>query len=183
MNIIQSAFGHYEATGNPADAQLVSGHSFGTETGEHSVNRALAEKIATWADGRLIAVDETLAKAFTRDMPKIHTVIEGDITDTRGNGLGTWGTLERTKQVMDGKGMETALLVAQAHHVGRVAMQAHKLGIQTVIPEGLPRKFEPTSEQWWTRSGALWVPREIAGWYLKLRFQKPSDDQRTGTGG
>jgi len=176
MSIVRSALGHYEASGNPAHAQLISGHSFGTQTGEHSVNRALAEKIAAWASERLIVVDEMLAKAFTRDMPKIHSVIEGEITDTQGNGLGTWGTLERTKRLMDGKGLETALLVAQAHHVGRVAMQAEKLGMHTVVPEGLPQGFEPMSAQWWTRSQSLWVPREVAGWYVKLRWQEPPQD-------
>jgi hypothetical protein len=67
--------------------------------------------------------------------------------------------------------LHTALMVGQAHHIGRVAMQAKKLGIPSVIPANLPDRFDPESGQLWTRSLGMWLPREIIGSFW-LRVQK-----------
>lgn len=84
---------------------------------------------------------------------------------------GSWGILVEAKEYMDDNNLSRPMMAAQAYHVGRVAMQARKLGMtDIVIPEGLPRNFDLTSEQPWTRSLGAWVPREIIGSFV-LRSQ------------
>lgn len=170
MSILKSALGHYESTGNPADAELLIGHSFGTLTGEGSVNRALATFILEHADGRPIVADRTLVDAFPgRDADVAH-VVEGPISNATGQGVGSGGTLLAAQAFMEEHGLSKALMVAHACHVGRVVMQAKKLGIDSIVPDGLPAHFDRNSEQLWTCSLGLWVPREVIG-SLVLRAQ------------
>lgn len=161
MNIIQSAFGRYEVTGSPSEGECVVGHSFGTLTGEGSVNRLLADYIDFHAEGRPIVADRMLADAF--DHTAIDEVVEGQISNGVGQGVGSWGTLLSAKEFMAREGLNTALMVGQAFHIGRISLQADKLSMVTVIPAGLPTNFDPESEQRWTRSKSMWVPREVLG--------------------
>lgn len=170
MNIVSSAFGRYEAVGNPADADLVIGHSFGTMTDEQSVNRALADFIQESADGRPIVADRTLVDAFPGRDDDVDHIVEGQITNTVGQGVGSWGTLVEAHDFMERADLHRPLMVGQAFHIGRVVMQARRLGIDSIVPADLPRQFEPRSEQPWTRSLGLWLPREILG-SLVLRKQ------------
>ncbi|MEO6513913.1 MAG: hypothetical protein ABIR37_04485 [Candidatus Saccharimonadales bacterium] len=172
MNIVRSAFGYYETTGNPQDADVVIGHSFGTLTDQTSANYALAEFIAEHAQGRPIVADKMLADAFTPDMPKVNRMVEGEISNTFGKGTGTWGTLLRARAYMEGKGLHHPLMVAQAFHIGRVVMQAQteKIGMDPIVPANLPRNFDSESKQIWTRSLTLWIPREVFGSFV-LRDQ------------
>lgn len=40
--------------------------------------------------------------------------------------------------------------------------------MEPIVQSGLPYEFDPKSTQFWTRSLALWAPREIVGMaYLK----------------
>lgn len=170
MNIVCSALGHYETIGNPADADVVIGHSFGTSTDEASVNRALADFILQHADGRPIVADRTLVDAFPAGGRDVKRIFEGPVSDSLGQGAGSWGALVDAKVYMDGKGLRSALMVAQAHHIGRVVMQAKKLGIESIVLPDLPARFDPSSEQRCTRSLGMWVPREVLG-SLVLRSQ------------
>lgn len=163
MNILESALGHYEISGHMGDADVIVGHSFGTHTGEGSVNRYLAEYILENEDGRPIVVDRNLADAFPSDVDKISRVAEGQASGATGGGVGTWGTLLEAKDFMKERKLERPLMIAQACHIGRVAMQAQKLGMDAVIPANLPTSFDAESDQIWTRSKMLWVPREVIG--------------------
>jgi hypothetical protein len=165
MNIVSSAFGHYEASGVPDEADVVVGQSFGTSTGRGSANRSLAAYIENVAGDRPILADRTLVDAFC-DPGRVDEVVEGAVSNTTGTEGGSWGILLRTKQFMEDNKLESQLLVAQRFHVGRVAMQAARLEIPTVIPHDLPDVFDHKSEQWWTRNKALWVPREIIGSFV-----------------
>lgn len=170
MNILESALGHYEMRGYMGDADVVVGHSFGTLTGEDSVNRYLAEYILENEAGRPIVVDRNLADAFPSDVDKISRIAEGPVSDLAGGGVGTWGTLLVAKDFMKEHGLERPLMVAQACHIGRVAMQARKFAMNAVIPADLPTNFDAESGQIWTRSKKLWVPREVIG-SLVLKVQ------------
>ena len=162
MNILKSALGHYETKGRIEDADVIVGHSFGTLTDEMSVNRELAEYILDRVDGRPIVVDRNLADAFP-DEHHIDLVVEGQVSDARGNGVGTWGTLIEAKEFMKTHELSKPLMIAQAYHIGRVAMQAQKLQMDSIIPEKLPTRFDKQSAQVWTRSRNMWVPREVIG--------------------
>jgi len=171
MDIIyRSAIGRYETAGNITDADVIIGHSFGTSTHRDSPNGALAQFILDHDDGQPIVVDRTLADAFPRST-LIDVIVEGAVSNTIGTVGGSWGTLVRAKEYMDTTELSQPLMVAQAFHIGRVAMQAKKIGMNNVIiPEELPEIFDPESEQLWTRSLGLWVPREVLGSFV-LRSQ------------
>ena len=162
MNILKSALGHYETKGRIEDADVIVGHSFGTLTDETSANRQLAEYILDHVDGRPIVVDRNLADAFPGDH-RIDLVVEGEVSDARGNGVGTWGTLIEAKGFMETHELSKPLMIAQAYHIGRVAMQAQKLQMDAIIPGNLPTRFDRESAQPWTRSRTMWVPREVIG--------------------
>jgi len=170
MNIIESAFGKYEKSGDVANADTIVGNSFGTSTHPDSPNGAIAQYILNIEDGRPIVVDRTLAEAFPKST-QLDVVVEGAVSNTVGSVGGSWGILVSAKEYMDETKLSHPLLVAQAFHVGRVAMQAEKIGMKNIIvPENLPRVFDIHSEQKWTRSLGMWVPREVIGSFV-LRSQ------------
>lgn len=165
MSIISSALGRYEPEGNPRDADVVVGHSFGTSTDPESVNRELATMVALYASEENLptVADRNLVNAMPPKSRDVDLVVEGQVSNTIGQGVGTWGTLLATKQFMEQEGLKSALMIGQAHHIGRIAMQASKLGITSILPKNLPKQFDPESSQRWTRSLGLWLPREILG--------------------
>lgn len=163
MNIVRSALGHYEPVGNPETADCVVGHSFGTEIGRGSVNRSLAEFILAHNEDGPIIADRMLADAFPKGLRQVDEVVEGPISDTVGRGVGSWGTLVHAKSFMEQLGLKEPLMVAQACHIGRVVKQSSRLGMAPIVPAGLPAGFDKDSEQIWTRSRALWLPREVFG--------------------
>lgn len=171
MNIIRSALGHYEVSGNPSEADCIIGHSFGTSIGETSINRMLSDFIENYADGRPIVADRMLVNAFPSRDEDVDCVVEGAISNGAGQGVGSWGTLVEAKAFMEREDLKAALMIGQAHHIGRVVMQAKKLGITSIVPANLPNNFDPESEQRWTRSVGMWLPREIIGSFV-LRAQK-----------
>lgn len=163
MNMLRSAFGNYAPVGNANEADIISGHSFGTVVEKGSVNYALAQFILETSQGRPITADRMLVDAFPRGEKDVDLVIEGPVSNTTGQGVGSWGTLVETKEFMESIGLDKPMIVAQAHHVGRVAMQARKLGLTPIVPVGLPTHFDANSEQRWTRSAGWWIPREVLG--------------------
>ena len=170
MNTIKSAFGKYEISGKPAGADIIVGNSFGTSTHLESSNAAIARFILANEQGQPIVVDQTLADAFPQSR-LLDVVVDGAVSNNIGTVGGSWGILVEAKEYMANNNLSHPMIAAQAFHVGRVAMQAEKLGMMNiVIPEGLPRGFDPSSEQPWTRSLGAWVTREIIGSFL-LRAQ------------
>lgn len=169
MNIILSALGRVETTGMPSEGDIIVGHSYGTTHEPGSANNMLGLYIAEYAEGRPIFVDRNLADALPEGIVA-DEIEEGEISTGTGGNTGTWGAWLHAREFMRQNGLETALVVAQRCHVGRVALQACKLGIPTVIPPGLPDVFDKHSDQWWTRSKTLWVPREVLGSFM-LRKQ------------
>jgi hypothetical protein len=73
---------------------------------------------------------------------------------------GTAGELLQAKAFMLRKDYRTAIIVAHAFHVARVARMAKKLDIVAEIPDGLPKVFDPESAQKWTQSREKWLKRE-----------------------
>lgn len=169
MNILESALGQYEITGNKTDADIIVGNSFGTSTHPLSPNGAIAQFILDNEHGQPIVVDRTLADAFPQSR-LLDIVVDGAVSNTVGSVGGSWGILLEAKEYMEEEGLTHPLMAAQAFHVGRVAMQATKLGMENiVVPKGLPRNFDVGSEQPWTRSLAAWVPREVIGSFVLRR--------------
>jgi len=165
MSLLGSALlGRYEA-GDSSQADCIIGHSFGTLTSAQSVNAALAKTalVAGYSADKPLLADYVFAEALPADSPKPQLVVLGPLSTVLGSGTGTWGTLLSAREYMKYHELTKPLLIAQAFHVGRVAMQATKLGMQPILPPNLPRRFEAESAQPWTRSRLFWMPRELGG--------------------
>jgi len=162
----------YEAQGDIAEADCLIGHSFGTSIDAGSVNHQLAEVMLQNADGRPMIADRTLVDAFPNGNTHMAHVVEGAVTNIKAQGVGTWGTLVEAQRYMEENGLNQAMMVAQAYHISRVVKQAAKLGMSSIVPNGLPTDFDKESDQIWTRSPYLWIPFNALGsLILKRRGQ------------
>lgn len=164
MNIIGSALGHYEVQGDPAKADVLIGHAFGTIVDEFSVNHEIAELMLMYADGRPIIADPTLTSAFP-DPECVTYTPDVTIANTFGAGGGTWATNVQAKEYMDEHDLKLAIMFGHARHIGRAAMQGRRrLGLHSVLLPGMPRQMVHNDPiQPFVRKEALWVPREIIG--------------------
>jgi hypothetical protein len=161
--------GNYVSQGDPSDADCVIGHEFAfRKNGFGRVNEQLADFIAK----RYVRTDlplflnRNIAGALNEIEPDVEpaAVFTGESSNlTATHGEGTWGELRQAKALMDANSLERPILVAQAYHVGRVALQAIKQGIEPIVPEGLPSDFDPESEQIWPRNQLLWGVHELLG--------------------
>jgi hypothetical protein len=162
----------YEPIGNVKSADCLIGHSFGTTVDPGSTNEQLALQMIDLQNGRPMIADRTLVDAMPGGDMRMAHIVEGDVTNIKAQGVGTWGTLVEAHQYMEEHNLISPLMVAQAFHIRRVVKQAAKLGISSLVPEGLPTAFDKRSEQPWTRSAALWIPFNTLGsLMLKKRGQ------------
>jgi hypothetical protein len=168
MNTMRGAVaGNYAYYGNREDADCVIGFSFGTNTNPEGVNAQLASQAMSYGQGpwKPVMMERMLVNSLYPYGPQPAYSIEGSISNARSSeGLGTWGVLKIAHKIMKERKLERPLIVAHAFLADRVATQANKQGMQSiVVPEGLPRQFDRDSEQVWTRSCLLWIPREVIG--------------------
>lgn len=173
-NIFTSAIGKYETVGAIENADCIIGHSFGTITDKNSVNAEIARYILG-LNPLPTLVDRTLANAFPAypdGIEQIAAIAEGPVSNTVGQGVGAWGALQEAQEYMSAHNLSKPILVAHACMVGRLAAQTRhrSFTMEAIVPPDLPRNFEPKSEQLWTRTQALWVPREVIG-SVVLRMQ------------
>lgn len=173
MNLIRSAAtGNYQVIGNPKNADSVIGFSFGAREKEPGlVNDKLAQFVLDrYAKNSMsLIMQHEIADAFPDAIEKPDKIIYGELSTNSGKGLDSYGVLEQASEYMLKNGLERPILVAQAHHIGRAAIQAAMFfGSNIVVPEDLPKDFDPESLQLWTRNKYLWMLREMAGMgYLK----------------
>lgn len=106
------------------EADCVIGHSFGSSTHAGSVNHQLAEIMVAIAGNRPMIAGRTLVDALPDGDNLMAHVVEGQRTNIRAKGVGTWGTLVGAQRYMDTHGLGLPLMVAQAYHIGRVVRQA-----------------------------------------------------------
>jgi hypothetical protein len=168
MSVVKSLFGSYEIIGDPNDADCVMGHSFGTDTSEHSVNRQLVDIMKQYADGIPVIADRMLVQADPEGEKVYAHIIDGQITKMDGQS-GTGKALVNAKAYMDKNGLTKILMVAQKYHVDRVVRQASKLGIQSLVPPELPGQFDRRSKQFWTKNRLLFIPLNLFA-YVKLKM-------------
>lgn len=174
LQVVKSAItGHYTPQGKIEDADSLITQDFGRRErkGDEAVdpvNMAIAQfaiDILTQKDMPSIMQTES-ATAYNALSRKTASKI---ITESRKKSqayLDSWEVLSQAKEYMDEYGLESPVIVAQAHHIGRVALMAVKLGIKPIIPKGLPNGFDNYSAQWWTRTNSLWMAREVPGLYV-----------------
>lgn len=158
---------HCSSSADLARADFVIGHEFAapeTEGENGVVNEAIAEIIAERYAGKRIYAAETIARAIRVIAPEIELagVFEGVSSDTTASQGGSWGELQQAK-AMAGDDLRNPILVGQANHMSRVALQARKADLDPLLPAGLPTMFDPDSSQWWCRGPLRWTAREIPG--------------------
>ncbi len=156
----------YEAQGNPADADCLVGHSFGSSIGNGSVNHQLGVMLLSLAESRPLIADRTLVNALPDGDSHMAHIVEGPTTNMRAQGVGTWGTWLGAQQYMEEHELDKPMVIAQAYHLPRVVRQGAKLRITSIVPENLPTDFDKESDQLWTRSPYLWVPINALGSFL-----------------
>jgi hypothetical protein len=172
-NLIRGALtGEYEPRGSVADADCAIGQSFGSSPdGIGLVNDRMAQFVDSDLPARLyLLMQQEIANALEDQGSNANFVIKGDPSTAVGGQLDSWGVLSQAQQHMMERGLNRPVLVAQAHQIGRLTMQAIRLGMDPIVPEGLPTDFDPESTQFWTRNRTLWSIREAVGIpYLRLR--------------
>lgn len=85
-----------------------------------------------------------------------------DLT-TLGRSRGTKSELLQALDYMEKHDLHSPVLIGQANHIGRIALQAENLGINPIVPVGLPEMFDPGSAQPWTQGPIAWAIREAIG--------------------
>jgi hypothetical protein len=166
--------GNYEKRWHdPHSLDCIQVHSFGTDISPQGVNSALAHYALherTWNPLPLLA-DRVAAEALKALPDEIDNliVVGGHIGDgIRSERPGTWGALVAMKEIMDQQGWNNPELVGHAHHIGRITIQALKLGMDPRVPSLLPNQFDRSSGQVWTRRRIFWIPYEFAA-TIKLK--------------
>ncbi len=167
--------GKYQPTAEWATPDIVSLHEFGVLLGGRPgrVMYALARVAVAMRDGSgnsLPIVGTPVAQAAVEAVSDgkfsiaAEHLVDRNSTDFSGRGTGTRGELQKLREVMDAEGKRLPVLVGQAHHIGRIALQAEEalIGDYMVSPD-LPTDFEPGSAQPWTRGLASWAMREFVG--------------------
>lgn len=169
--LYEAVTGNYRIFGNPFDMDCIIGLSFGTSETPTSPNGQLARYAvdAAMYDTPLI-LEKGIVNALPPFSPKPAMVYDGAVSDTLNTQGGSWGVLKQAKEYMDEEGLANPMLVAQAFHVPRVIREAFNLGMNPIVPPGLPRDFDTKApKQWWTRSQQQWALREpIGAAYLAL---------------
>jgi hypothetical protein len=159
-----------------ADSVIVSEFAVNKIPGQPGiVNEALAQFVTERYANLPTFMSPTVAEAMEIADPDFvpEEVFKGKISaGTLALSGGSWQEMSQAKQMLAERGLSHPILVGQAFHVGRVALQARKLGLDTLLPPGLPKSFDPSSSQWWCRNRAFWPCRELPGRiYLYLKGQ------------
>ena len=153
----------YEPVGAIEDADSLVGLSYGTSTHPRSPNYEIGQRMLVYADGRPLIADRTIVDAIPGGDQHMAHIVEGEVTNIKAQGVGTWSILKSAKLFMDEQGFQKPALFAQAWHMRRVIKQARLLQIDPIVPADMPTSFDTQSEQIWTRSLYLWLPFNALG--------------------
>jgi hypothetical protein len=162
---VQAWSGRYTPRGDPRQADCILGFAFGRLGGESKVRPGLSnEQLATIARKHFPCLPAILqwevADAYPPGGPG-PLILRIDQHRQPGRYLDTRELAEQARFLMAQRGWKRAVLLAQGHHVPRALRVCRRLGIDTVLPEGLERiAFCPGSSQPWTRSAGAWYRRE-----------------------
>lgn len=159
----------------PKDAECVIGLSFGHRLSSDNKmqpgtsNQDLAAFIVRRYPDKPLLLQHEIAESL-QSMSSLRPALS--VGPKENHYLDSRDVLIEAKEYMNRMGLASALLVAQSHHAPRVRLIAEKLGVTTIVPDGLPDTWDSLSAQWWTRSKLLWNVREpatfvhhkLAGW-------------------
>jgi uncharacterized SAM-binding protein YcdF (DUF218 family) len=179
LDLMTQAFtGHYHAHGEVSEADCVIGLSFGYRGKPGHATPGLS--------------NQDLANFAIKHFPDLPKILQFEIADAyeEAEGAGAKDIMRVSQHRLKGKYLDTREVAAQAqllmkqHGYKRAALLAHpnhmprvdavcaKLGIQTIVVEGLKGaiEFDPQSTQKWTRELDQWrgyEPQAIEFYQLK----------------
>ncbi|MDB5179847.1 MAG: hypothetical protein JWN12_479 [Candidatus Saccharibacteria bacterium] len=170
-------FNFHENSVDPHNVVIVNAFGFRENSDGTKIPGPMNEALAAFTDehfsDRPILVSPDIAPALQTEPRRVL-----ELNSTSGSldtlkdpkNTGTAGELLQARAFMREENYTTAIIIAHAFHVARVARMAQKLDIVTAIPDGLPKEFDPESAQEWTRSREEWVKRErLTIGYMILR--------------
>lgn len=157
--------GDYELRGELTEADSVIAQSFGyrEDNGEAQtdpVNCELAKVAYSLSEGVLPIIAQVEVARCLPDDTSVKTI---EKHRNPSKYLDTWEVLLQTKEIMDELELKKPIVVAHSFHIGRVATQAKKIGIDPIVLPGMPRKWDAESQQPWTRNRNAWSIFQIIG--------------------
>lgn len=157
----RSKSGKYQSHGEISEADCIIGFSFGFRKNGDNIepglsNQDMAEIINNVYSALPKVLQFEIADAVqaTEKQDDIYRI---KLHSTPGLYLDTHEVAVQAKAIMEEHGWNKALLVAHPNHVPRVDAICTKLGIDTIVPDTLSAvRFDPESQQDWTRSLENW---------------------------
>jgi len=165
MTMVRGVSGNYELHMDPRTADCVLGLGFG-----------LRETAGNFQPG---AGNEALAAYYHQSFPNLPVLMQDDLLEavistqlhygplhtieqfaTLGDRMTTYRLMKLMQRSMSAKGYERPVLLAASHQVPRAVAIAKKLGLELIVPYGLPDGFDPKSSQRWTRNAWRWAFKE-----------------------
>lgn len=128
--------------------------------------------------------NEVMAEIIKEDFKDLPKILQWEVADAlgdlkakrinehriKGQYLDTYEVVSQIRDLMFHDGMKCAILIAHPLHAWRAMKVCEKMGIATLVPNGLERiPFDHLSVQSWTRGPIRFILREIPArllyWY------------------
>lgn len=161
--INQAVTGNYSPHGSIDEADCVIGFSFGFRLKNGKIipglsNDDLAHFIEENLGDKPYILQFEIADALSKKKKDLFVVRkhrnEGEYLDTSEVAL-------QAIEIMNKHEWHKAAIISHPFHMPRVDALCQKLGIDTIAPDGLSSvRFDPKSEQEWTRDKKTWAHRE-----------------------
>jgi DUF218 domain len=153
--------GAYEIHGDPVSADCVIAFSFGYRMNGGVMETGTAnDDVAAFLQSNVPELPK-IAEALV--VPK--SGLTGSVISIDSHAPGVYLTTRDVavlaKEIMDGKGWKKAIIVAHPYHMPRADSVCANLGIETIALTGMQDiRFDPASDQPWTRNPELWMEKE-----------------------
>lgn len=163
--MVRGVSGIYELRLDVREADCVFGLGFGLRQTAGNFkpgagNEALAAYYHRSFPNLPVLMQDDLLEAVNRMQPPygpLHTVEQ---FGTLGDRMTTYRLMKLMQRSMNDKGYERPVLLASSYQVPRAVAIAKKLGLELIVPYGLPDGFDPQSSQRWTRNAWRWALKE-----------------------
>ncbi len=159
----RSKTGDYKVHGNVQDADCVVALSFGFRKDGDKVLPGLSNQdLASFIMVNYGYLPKLLQFEVAACLPaKAARVYRIEEHRKRGAYLDSREVASQAKEIMKQHGWTKALIIAHPYHMPRADAVCQKVGIRTIVPAGLEAiRFDPHSEQQWTRGPEDWPNRE-----------------------
>lgn len=158
----EAVTGRYQRHSSAAVADCVVGFSFGYRSLHgHPTPGASNRQLAAIIAQHYLELPLILQWEIAAALPAEVSVWRIERHAKKHQYLDTREVARQARDIMQRQNYMTALIVAYPHHVGRVDAVCQRLGMHTIVPDGLEGvDFDARSRQPWTRRQPAWSVRE-----------------------